>query len=104
MCEKPMLNSLIGPTCSFLIKEQMFRLVAGDRYFYTHLFSDNLKSKVSSLKEIILESTKHLELRGPDNAFEIQPSNRNKYIRYFDKFDSKLLKLQYKTIYSDSDL
>lgn len=101
MCEKPMDNSLIGPTCTFLIKEQMFRLVAGDRYFYTHLFSDSLKSKVSTLKEILLESTKDLELWGPDNAFEIQQSNRDKYIRDFEKFDSNILKLQYKTIYSD---
>lgn len=101
MCEKPMPNSLLGPCCHFLIKEQMFRLVAGDRFFYTHLFSDSLKSKVSNLKDIILESTKDLELWGSENAFEIQQSNREKYIKDFEQFPSYLLKLQYKTIYYD---
>ncbi|CAH2040567.1 unnamed protein product, partial [Iphiclides podalirius] len=36
MAETPLSGSLLGPTATCLIKEQLWRTRAGDRYFYTH--------------------------------------------------------------------
>ncbi|XP_068625509.1 peroxidase-like isoform X2 [Battus philenor] len=36
MAEQPLPGSLLGPTASCLIKEQLWRTRSGDRYFYTH--------------------------------------------------------------------
>ncbi|CAB3250755.1 unnamed protein product [Arctia plantaginis] len=37
MAEKPVPGSLLGPTATCLIKEQLWRTKNGDRYFYTHM-------------------------------------------------------------------
>ncbi|CAK1579399.1 unnamed protein product [Parnassius mnemosyne] len=36
MAERPLPGSLLGPTATCLLKEQLWRTRSGDRYFYTH--------------------------------------------------------------------
>ncbi|XP_045496325.1 peroxidase-like isoform X1 [Colias croceus] len=36
MAETPLAGSLIGPTATYLIREQLWRTRSGDRYFYSH--------------------------------------------------------------------
>ncbi|XP_013194053.2 peroxidase [Amyelois transitella] len=56
MAETPLPSSLVGPTATCFLKEQLWRTRAGDRYFYTHMNEAGSFSKrqLSELKRASL--------------------------------------------------
>lgn len=56
MAENPLPGSLLGPTATCLIKEQLWRTKAGDRYFYSHMdeVGSFTKRQLAELKRVSL--------------------------------------------------
>lgn len=70
LAEKPVDSSLLGPTFTCLIREQMYRTRVGDRYFYTHA----TQFTPDQLEEIKKISLARIFCDNGDNILKMQPN------------------------------